>query len=73
MSLQRLLTPASVVLPMPSVASEFTFRSACPPHATFVYSLKQPSLADLTASLTQRKEAEGTAGRRHVQTDVLIK
>ena len=27
---------------------------------------KQPSLADLTASLTQRKDAEATAVRRHV-------
>ena len=40
-------------------------------HVTFSRSLKQPILADLTASLTQRKDAEATGVRHHVQTRVL--
>ena len=42
------------------------------PHVTFVYSLKQPSLADLTTSLSQRKNAEATGVRHHVQTDRVL-
>ena len=36
-------------------------------HVTFCFCIEQPSLADRTASLTQRKNAEATGVRRHVQ------
>ena len=41
-------------------------------HITFFGCTKQPSLADLTASLTQRKNAEATGVRHHVQTDRVL-
>ena len=39
---------------------------------TFVGRSKQPSLADLAASLTQRKNADATGVRHHVQTHRLL-
>ena len=41
-------------------------------HVTFESCTKQRSLADLTAGLTQRKNAEDTGVRRHVQTHRLV-
>ena len=41
-------------------------------HVTFARRLKQPVLVDLAASLTQRKSAEATSVRHHVQTRGLL-
>ena len=46
----------------PSIKVQRAYR-----HVTVCYGSKQPSLADLTTSLTQRNNAEATGVRHHVQ------